>query len=53
MSGFFATYLNTKQRPLHQFSFLTSINEDPSSQSAAQKYLEEAKKVFVDTKYQK
>jgi hypothetical protein len=53
MSGFFATYLNTQQRPLHYVSFMSPINEDPSSQSTAKKCLEETKKAFVDSKYHK
>ncbi len=53
LSGFFATYLNTKIRPLHYVSFMTPINEDPSSLSTAKRCLEETKELFVDSEYEK
>jgi hypothetical protein len=53
MSGFFATYLPSEPRPLHSVSFLTPINEDPSSESTAEKCLEDTKELFVDSNYQK
>ena len=53
MSGAFAIYLNTKQRPLHYVAFMTPINEDPSSESTAKKCLEETRKMCIDSKYQK
>ena len=51
MSEFFATYLNAETRPLHFISFLAPITEDPSSEAAAKKCLEDAKQLFGDSKY--
>ncbi|CAF3938297.1 unnamed protein product [Rotaria sp. Silwood1] len=53
LSGFFSTYLNFETRPLHLVSFLTPITDDPSSESAAKKCLEETKQLFIDSMYQK
>ncbi|CAF3390230.1 unnamed protein product, partial [Rotaria sp. Silwood2] len=49
LSGFFATYLNFETRPLHLVSFMTPITDDPSSESAAKKCLEETKQLFIDS----
>ena len=53
VSGFFATYFNGETRPLHMVSFITPIVDDPNSESAAKKCLDETKQVFVDSMYQK
>ncbi|CAF3305789.1 unnamed protein product [Rotaria sp. Silwood2] len=53
MSGFFATYLSAEKRPLHIISFMTPINDDPSSELAAEKCLEETQQLFIDSNYQK
>jgi hypothetical protein len=52
LSGFFATYLQPQQRPLHSLAFLTPINDDPSSKSTAEACLLSAKEVLLDTNYQ-
>ena len=52
LSGFFATYLPSKQRPLHTVSFLTPINDDPSSESAAKACLSSTKEMLLDSNYQ-
>ena len=52
LSGFFATYLPSNQRPLHTVSFLTPINDDPSSESTAEACLLSTKEMLLDSKHQ-
>ena len=52
LSGFFATYLPSQQRPLHTVAFLTPINDDPSAESTAEACLRSTKELLVDTGYQ-
>ena len=47
MSGAFAIYLNTKQRPLHYVAFMTPINEDLSSESTAKNVLKKQEKCVL------
>jgi hypothetical protein len=52
LSGFFATYLHSDERPLHTVTFLTPINEDPSSESTAEACLQSTKEALLDSNYQ-
>ena len=53
LSGFFATYLHSDERPLHTVTFLTPINEDPSSESTAEACLQSTKTALLDSNYQR
>ena len=53
LSGFFATYLHSDERPLHTVTFLTPINEDPSSESTAEACLQSTKAALLDSNYQR
>ncbi|CAF1281095.1 unnamed protein product, partial [Didymodactylos carnosus] len=49
LTGFFATYYYTKERPVHIVSFCPPINEDPSSQTCAKICLQMTKSAILDT----
>jgi hypothetical protein len=52
LSGYFATFFPCNSRPLHTVSFLTPINDDPSSESTAEACLLSTKEILLDSKYQ-